>query len=203
MPQFEERRRRLSASKSLPPSCRYSSSRFECAVHQPREPLAKSITSDGISKCPNKKSPAKKGTFGSINAPLHALPTLHCLRRRQRLERGEPGHRWSALSKPLAPDWDSRPAETARVASASAAGQFANAAVPRDSVSAAPPRSHRCLSIAKLSAQHAGLQGRRSMSREFEENYLLGRHLLFATTQSGVRRSRNPHLIVHGGLHTA
>ena len=86
-------------------------------------------------------------------APIHALQP-HCLRRRQRLERGGGGSWPLVCLEEAARGWDSRRAPGTRARpSASAAGQFANAAVPRDSVSAAPPRSATVASLLPSSAR--------------------------------------------------
>ena len=80
-------------------------------------------------------------------APIHALQP-HCLRRRQRLERGGGGS-WSLVSSPQAArgrDARRRPRTRARPA-ARAVGESARAAVPRGSVSAAPPHSATVASL--------------------------------------------------------
>ena len=86
-------------------------------------------------------------------APLHALQP-HCLRRRQRLERGGGGSWPLVCPTQTGRRRDTRRAPGTRARpSASAAGQLANAAVPRDSVSAAPPHGATVASLLPSSAR--------------------------------------------------
>ena len=145
-PEFAERTarpvRQFYASQNLPPSCPTASLAPECtfnalnrcAKHQQRQALLSAPT----------KSLCREGL--REYAPLHA-PIVHCMRP------CEYHDRWG-WPKPLVGDAaqaarrrDSRRAPGTRARpSAGAVGQFANAAVPRDSVAhrAAPPLPLYC-----------------------------------------------------------
>ena len=138
------------SSHDTPKWCPTAKLAAECSIDL-RNHSAKQLQT-AISPSAQTKSLCQEGLCEY--AILHALQP-HCLRCRQRLERGGDGS-WSlvAASAQAARGRHARRAPGTRARpSASAAGQLANAAVPRDSVAAVPPHGATVASLLPSSAR--------------------------------------------------